>query len=189
MQWLLRIWVPLAIGVTCVCGLIYLSIQQSERQSLNDPQIQIAEDAAAILKNGGSAVDVVPSSTTIDAAASLAPWIAVYDATGTPLQSDAVLSGEAPRPPQGSFDAARAKGTNLPHNTWESADGTRTALVLVWVPEKQVFVGAGRNMREVENREWNLEFLLAVGWIVTLALTLVAAWVGALVTAQPGDAW
>lgn len=189
MQWLIRTWIPLAIAITLMCALVYAALQQTERQALNDPQIQMAEDAAAILKNGGSPADVVPRGKTIDASASLAPWIAVYDASGTPLESDAVLSGAPPKPPKGSFDAARASGSNLPHNTWESADGTRTALVLVWVPDKELFVAAGRNMREVEDREWALAVLVASAWIATLAATLVAAWLGARFTAQPGEPW
>ena len=39
-------WLPLGVAVTLVCALIYATVQQNYRQSANDPQIQMAEDAA-----------------------------------------------------------------------------------------------------------------------------------------------
>ena len=52
---ILRYWLPLAAVTTLLCGLIYLAVQQSLRWGANDPQIQMAEDAAAALAAGGHA--------------------------------------------------------------------------------------------------------------------------------------
>jgi hypothetical protein len=49
---ILRHWLPLAALTTALCGLVYLAVQQALRQAANDPQIQMAEDAAYILSQG-----------------------------------------------------------------------------------------------------------------------------------------
>ena len=49
MRFLVRVlvsWLPLAVASTGMCLLVYATVQQNYRQSLNDPQIQMAEDAA-----------------------------------------------------------------------------------------------------------------------------------------------
>src|SRR5580704_15937593 len=96
-------WLPLAVAITLLCALMYAAVQQNYRQSLNDPQIQMAEDAAAAIGNGASIASVIPQ-TEINIAQSLAPWIAVYDARGNPIASNATLDGALPRLPQGVFD-------------------------------------------------------------------------------------
>ena len=45
---ILVVWLAIAAATTVVCGLVYLSVQQVMRQSANDPQIQIAEDAGSL---------------------------------------------------------------------------------------------------------------------------------------------
>ncbi len=194
MNWFVRTWLPLAIGISGVAVLVYGVIQQSYRQSLNDPQVQIAEDGAAILSHGGVPAELVSrSARRVDAMTSLAPWISVLDASSTPLESSAVLSGKPPVPPQGALDAARAnagKDTTQPYEnriTWEIASGTRIALVILWVPQQDRYVIAGRNMREVELREWALGRDIMIGWITTLIMTLVAAWLGVRLTREPGE--
>lgn len=168
-------WLPLGIAITLICGLIYGAVQQNYRQSLNDPQIQMAQDGATRLAAGDVPASLVQRGVPlIDAASSLAPWIAVYDSNGTPLESSAVLDGKPPAPPQGIFDLAKAQGNNLPHNTWQPENGVRIALVVVPVQGKDWFVAAGRNMREVEGREQGLELVIGLGWVVTIVATFLA---------------
>jgi hypothetical protein len=57
---ILRHWLPLAAVTTLLCGLVYLAVQQSLRQGANDPQIQMAEDAAAALVAGSTPESVLP---------------------------------------------------------------------------------------------------------------------------------
>lgn len=165
-------WLPLAVAITGICLLVYGAVQQEYRQSLNDPQIQLAEDGAAWLASGGVPADLVlRGAAKFDAGKSLAPWVAVYDATGTPLESAAMIDGKLPVPPKGIFDLAKAQGTNLPHNTWQPEDGVRIALVVVPVPGKDMFVAAGRNMREVEEREGQLGTFVLLAWMTLLVGT------------------
>ena len=48
------------IGVTVAFGTLYAAVQQDYRQSANDPQIAMAEDAANALKGGDVPASVVP---------------------------------------------------------------------------------------------------------------------------------
>jgi hypothetical protein len=89
---ILRQWLPLAVVVTAVCGLVYLAVQQDLRQSANDPQIQMAEDAAAVLENGAA----VDANVPVEKAAiehSLAPFLMVFNDRGEVVGSSAMLHG------------------------------------------------------------------------------------------------
>ena len=45
----LAFFLPVAVLATLTCGLIYAEVQQDQRSGANDPQVQLAEDAAARL--------------------------------------------------------------------------------------------------------------------------------------------
>jgi hypothetical protein len=183
-------WVYASIAVTGLCGLIYAGVQQNYRQSLNDPQIQIAEDAAARLAAGGVPADIVPHDTPlVDLRNSLSPWIAVYDSAGVPLEASGQLDGAPPKLPMGVFDTskwwARIMGhhfNNAPHNeswfSWQPDPSLRQAVVLVYVPSKNEYVAAGRNMLEVENRIEGLAFTVLVGWFVIEGALFVSSFIG-----------
>lgn len=183
-MWFLRVWVPLALSATILSGMLYAVLQEQYRSSLNDPQIQMAEDAALKLAAG-----VKPASFAVkdhfDMATSLAPWIAIYDATGTPILSTAFLHDALPAPPAGVFKDLRERAfdaaSDVPHLkehrlTWEPEEGVRQAVVVVQAGD--YFVVSGRNMREVEQRIWNMEIVVALGWVATMIASLVAVWLG-----------
>src|SRR5579863_1835709 len=88
-------WLPLAGATTGILLICYTGIQQNYRQPLNDPQIQMAEDATTALDSGTSVNQIVPvgSVGTVDLAKSLAPWIGVYDMNGKALVSSGTLDG------------------------------------------------------------------------------------------------
>jgi hypothetical protein len=86
-------WLPLCVGVTFICLLVYAAVQQNYRQDLNDPQIQMAEDTAMYLESTTSPRDVPEIISAydqdggpIDFGTSLAPWIAILDPNGTVRQ-------------------------------------------------------------------------------------------------------
>jgi hypothetical protein len=172
-------WLPLAAAVTGLCLLIGVTVQQNYRQSLNDPQIQIVEDAARILSGGIPPASITANLPRVDIALSLAPWMAVYDEKGTPVAGSGYLDGALPKLPQGALDAAASnsgKDTDiLGQNrvSWQSSDGTRSAVVIQHYSGKSAgFVVAGRNMREVESREGELNTMVALAWISLILLTL-----------------
>ncbi len=180
-------WVLIAVPITLVLLIAYAIVQQNYRESLNDPQIQMAEDAAASLENGAQLDQVVPTGK-VDIANSLAPWLAVYNAQGVPLLADAQLNGAPPQLPQGVFDTStwgypiighHLNGSPVDQNrfTWQPNPAVRQAVVLVYMqgPTVYGYVAAGRNMREIEQRIEHEGEIVFVGWLFTLAATFVTS--------------
>jgi hypothetical protein len=168
---ILKIWIPLAAVLILMSGLIYVSVQQNYRQSLNDPQIQMAEDAAAALANGEQPQDLIPQSK-VDMAKSLAPYLIIFDEKGQPVASSVQLDGKTPAVPAGVFDYTKNKGED--RISWEPRKGVRSAAVIVYYNgASSGFVLAGRSMREVEIREDALSQMTAIVLIISLLATLV----------------
>jgi hypothetical protein len=155
---------------TFIAGTGYVISQQVLRMSANDPQIQLAEDAAQRLSSGETAAGIVPERQ-IDMATSLAPFVIVYDDAGHPVASSAKLDGSVPMPPKGVFDFVRSNRQE--RVTWQPRPGVRIASVVNRATNG--FVVAGRNMREVEIREALVFKLAALGWIMA-NLALVGLW-------------
>lgn len=187
--WLRSVWLflTLAMLTTGLCGLIYLAVQQNYRQSLNDPQIQIAEDAAAKISSGVQIDQVVPIEK-IDIANSLSPYLIIYNNAGVPLLSSAELHGNIPTLPPGLLNDATwrtAETYTVPqgketHVTWQPELNVRQALVLVHYTSANGigFAVAGRNMRAVEQRIEQLGVNLFIGWTVIIIALLIAIFGG-----------
>ncbi len=165
-----RAWVPVAVAVTGLCGLAYVMLQQSLRQGANDPQIQMAEDAAAALSGGGSPDAVLPAAQ-VELSSSLAPFIDLYDMNGSPIAGSGLLNGRLPAYPLGALEAARQAGEN--RVTWQPSPDVRIASVVV--PFKGGYVVAGRSLREVEMRVSQMEVITLLAWLATLAAVFAAA--------------
>ena len=169
---ILQHWLLVAIVVTGLIGLLYAAVQQDIRQGANDPQIQMAEDAAAKLAGGQSVQGVVPSEK-VDIATSLAPYLIIFDANGNPIASSAQLDGQTPTIPSGVFDSVRQNGED--RITWQPQSGVRSAIVVTqFTGSTSGFVVAGRSLREVEKREDGLLQILEAGWVVMMLATFVA---------------
>ena len=52
-------WLPLAVAIIIMSGLVYVVAQQNYRLTANDPQIQIAQDIAAALNKYEGAMILV----------------------------------------------------------------------------------------------------------------------------------
>ncbi len=169
---ILKSWIPLVVVITLLCGINYVTGQQVLRISANDPQIEMAEDTASELSNGQSPEVVVPRAQ-VDIATSLAPFIAVYDDAGKAVASSGVLHDQVPTLPSGVFDYVRQNGED--RITWQPEPGVRIATVVTRISgARPGFVMAGRSLRQVENRETQLELLVGAGWVVTCGAALVA---------------
>jgi hypothetical protein len=162
----------MSVIITGLSGLIYVAVQQDIRQSANNPQIQMAEDTAAKLADGQQVQAIVPSEK-IDIAKSLAPYIIVFDTTGKPIASSALLNGQIPTIPPGVFNYVRQNGEDS--ITWQPQPGVRSAIVVTQFKGPNLgFVLAGRSLREVEIREDNVLHIVLLGWIAILVTTLLA---------------
>jgi hypothetical protein len=169
---ILKYWLLMAVIITGCSGLIYVVVQQDLRQSANDPQIRMVEDAAAKLA-GGQQVKIIVPAEKVDIAKSLAPYIIVFDATGKPIASSAQLDGQTPTIPPGVFDYVRQHGAD--RITWQPQPGVRSAVVVTqFQGPNPGFVLAGRSLREVEIREDNILHIVEFGWIAMLLVSLLA---------------
>lgn len=164
------VFLPLAILATALAGLVYLAVQQEGRWLANEPQVQLAEDAAARLDAGGRPGDQV-GPTTVDIARSLAPFVVVHGTAGNVLATDGELDGLPPALPAGVLASARANGTDIV--TWQPRPGVRLATVTV--PWNGGTVTAGRSLRLVEDHASELELVIAAAWLATLAALAIAA--------------
>jgi hypothetical protein len=164
--------IPYALAfvlISCICGFVHGEVQQVLRQGANDPQIQMAEDAAALVK-----VSNQPhfSIQTIDIAVSLDPYLIIFDKSGTPVMSDALLDGKIPALPTGVFATAKSRGEY--RVTWQPRPDIRQALVIVPVNnDAGQFVAVGRSLREVEKREDLSMQRTFIAWVIMLAVSFI----------------
>jgi len=161
-----KLWLPFAVVITAFSMLAYASVQQVYRQGANDPQIQMANDAADAL-NSDSSIDSIVPQEKVSFAKSLAPFYVIYDTEGKPVTGSGVLDGNLPEIPKGVLDNAKQMGEN--RRTWQPNDSVRIASVVV--PYKDGFVLAGRNLREVEAREAQVSGFAGTTWILAMIAT------------------
>jgi hypothetical protein len=170
------LFLPLVVVATALCGLVYVVAQQGLRSGANDPQVQLAEDAARALDAGTTPASVT-GPVTVDVARSLAPFVVVYDASGRPLASSGQLDGADPVPPLGVLDHATADQPNIV--TWQPRPGVRVATVTSRWSGGTVM--AGRSLREVERREDQVLLLVAAGWTATIVVLVAASLAAVLI--------
>jgi hypothetical protein len=176
------VWVPLAVAVTGVSAAVYGVVQQDLRQGANDPQIEMAEDAAARLDGGAAPAAILPTEP-VELSSSLRPYVMVFDRSRELVASSATLNTQPPPFPPSVFDNLGGKGQD--RITWQPAPGVRSATVVQsW---RGGFVVVGRSLRLVEERENQVLLLAALVWLTTLGATALAAVVTALLFQQsPG---
>ena len=166
----LTIFGPVVVAATVVIVFVFTVAQQNLRMGANDPQVQMAEDAAARLDTGDTPSAVV-APQAIDIARSLAPFLIVLGRDRRPLASSAVFDGQTPLPPSGVFD--RLSGSSRSEITWAPRPDVREAAVIV--AYRNGYVLAGRSLRLVEQREDALGQLALLGFLVMLVAAALTA--------------
>jgi hypothetical protein len=168
---ILRQWLPLAAMGVVLCGVIYVVAQQGLRIGANDPQIQMAQDAATALAEGQNPASLVPTAT-VEISQSLAPFTMVFSDAGTVVASSARLHGQVPALPGGLLDYVRQHGED--RVTWQPESGVRMATVIVRVSGSPGgFVLAGRSLLEVEKRIDQALLLSSLGALAVAAGSLI----------------
>jgi hypothetical protein len=158
-------WLQLAAAVSACCLLVWVAVQQLWRQDANDPQVQMARDAAARLAAGQAPVDTVVPTTTVDVASSLAPFLTVLDARGSIVASSGRVHGALRSVPSGVLDHVRQSGEE--EVSWQPEAGVRVATAIVSYPGG--FVLTGRSLVESERRIARMGELVALAWLGILA--------------------
>jgi hypothetical protein len=162
---------PFIVAITFICGMIYIVGQQIYRHSANDPQIQMAVDAAAALSSG-QAPETLIGNSKVDIAISLAPYLIIFDPAGQSIASSAILDNQTPTIPAGIFDYTKQHGQD--RITWQPKAKVRQAAIIVYYEgQHSGFVLAGRSMREIEMREGQLLSICIICWLIALFSTMV----------------
>ena len=169
----LRIWLVAVVIGGGLTVFAYTAVQQSLRLGLNDPQWQIAEDAAAKLAAGATPASVMPNET-IDEATSLVPFATIVDQHINVLASSGKIGDAIPLPPASAFPDAQKRGDNW--FTWQHDNNTvRDATVIVpYQGAHSGYVLVARSMRNVENTIGHITILAALTLLgVLIAPTIV----------------
>ncbi len=154
-------WLPVAGVAVALAVLNAVSTQQLLRGSADEPQLQLARDTAGALASGVEA-QVALGSTAVDVATSLAPFMIVYDPSGTVRFSTAQLEGKTPDLPGGVLADVAAQGEA--RFTWQPAPNVRLATVAVPIGDGSAgYVLVGRSLAEVERRIAQAQALSALG--------------------------
>ncbi|MDB5183396.1 MAG: hypothetical protein JWO07_77 [Candidatus Saccharibacteria bacterium] len=149
-----------------IFGTIYSVVQQSQRTDANWPQIQLAEDASALLNKNQP--PRMFSGTYVDIGTSLATFTNVYDLSGQPVTGSGYLKSSLATVPKGILTAA--DGRPYHSVTWEPATGVRIAAVTV--KANGYYVLSGRSLTEVEKNESKTFLLSFVGGLLSLAVVV-----------------
>lgn len=172
-----RLWIPFAVAIILISGMIYMGIQQNYRQSANDPQIQIAEDISTALLSGVPPQAIANPGAT-DIGKSIGTFIIIYNSSKSAVLSSATLDGKTPQVPNGIFDKLgfHSGVKDQSRFTWEPKDGIRIAAVIQKYGDKQStgYVLVGRSLREAERRILQFQKDLLIGVVATLAVTFLA---------------
>lgn len=173
-------WLAAAAILVVIFGALYGVVQQAERTGANFPQIQLSEDIAADLNAGAQPTSFTAGRT--DVAASLAPFVIIYDRSGRVVSGSGYLDGQIPVAPLGMLENAR--GQDYHAITWQPANDVRIASVTV--AANKYYVLSGRNLREVEKEEsWTLWRALAAGaaaWFILGCTFVLTRWTKASAT-------
>ena len=181
-----RNWLGYAAVITLVCILVYVTVQQSFRLSANDPQVEMAQDAALAIDKGTDPHTLTAANAAIDISQGLSPFIMVYDPLGNVIAGNATLNGKPLKIPQGVIDYIRKNGRDAA--SWQPAPGVRQAMVGISTSKGNYIVVAGRSLGPTEERIGRLGEQVAFGWVMSLIGMLVIAFLQSLMVRKPETA-
>ena len=162
-----------AAAATIAALFVYAGVQQTYRTGGDDPQLQLASDAAGALR-AGVAVDSVIPTATVDVATALGVFVVAYDAANRPIAGSGRLEGVLPTPPPGVLALARLNGSH--RVTWRPRPDVRLAAVVQRVDDGSGrVVLAARSLREVEERTSRLLVMTAMAWGALMLASVLAA--------------
>lgn len=174
-------WLPLGFAITVAIGFAYVGVQQNLRQSANDPQIQLVEDAIQKLQTGADPKDVIPT-TSVNINESSEPYVIVYSHDGAPIAGSGRLNGTIPTPPIGVLlggpEPAGPWTGSYNAVTWQPLPTIRQAVVTEQTSGLNgETVLAGRSLYEVERRESQLGVMALSAWFVAMLGSIILSFV------------
>jgi len=152
--------------LSLVFGSLFLISQQILRLSANDPQIQLAEDTAALLNSGEQPSDTLSGEINIDH--SLSPFTLITDKSGNVIAGNGFSSGTLEN--------------SIPYNTLVQSSGV-PYLAVTWQPNKiryatvavsanNYFVFSGRSLTVVDQNQAKILRICEIAWGIGLFIIL-----------------
>lgn len=155
-------WLGVIIILTVAFGTMWGLAHYGLRQSANDPQVQLAYDAASNLASGAKPEDIAAEPVPVDA--SLAPFLTIYDKAGKAVAGTGTIDGKLPVIPLGVLGQAELSGYHAV--TWEPKDSLRLAAVAV--SGKDYYVVSARSLYLIEKRLDDVLILATAGWAISV---------------------
>lgn len=166
-------YVPIAIVITFLSGLIFVCIQQTIRLGANDQPLELAQNLASGLATKNALPTDFPVGKS-DISKSLTPVFMVFDSRKKMIGTTAKLNNKPAQFPTGVLDKAKEEGLNMV--TWQPQKGVRLASVSVYFKEKsEGYVVVARSLVQTERLEDMLQTLVGIGWLVTLFAFLLSS--------------
>lgn len=161
---LVRPWIAIAIVVTALSLFMYGRQFHALRSAADDPQVELAQDAARRLGAGAEVRDVVPPvAVKVEESSDL--FFIVYAPDGKVLGSSVQIDSNTPTLPEGTLTTLTAQK----NFTWEPKEGVRIAAVIVpYIGSNSGFVLAGRSLQETEEQTATLARNIGFTWILFL---------------------
>jgi hypothetical protein len=158
-----RVWLVAALFITGFFGILYIAIQQSLRLGANDPQVSIAQDVAAAVDRNRKPADILADH--VEMAYSMAPFVIIYDKSGTVVSGNGYLNGEIPVIPYGVLQHTPKDGTHFV--TWSPAKGVRIAAVSAM--SRDYYIVSGRSLAVTEDHIRTVTQIALCAWLITMA--------------------
>lgn len=168
----IAIFLTLVLMSTIAFAAIFFSSRNSLRQQANDPQVEVTEQVAGIMRQGAPLDAIVSGAEQIDLATSDTLFVALYDKDKNLAGATATVNGQPLSIPAESFDQASVNGGY--RFDWVVTDGREIAGVMKQVDDLG-YVVAGRSLAEYELRVAPLFRPLLIGWIASILLSLFLA--------------
>lgn len=147
---------------TIMIVFVYAIAQNILRAGANDPQVQMAENAAFLLDHNAPMGPIVPE-LGVELSRNSEPFIQIYDKKGSVVDGNATLHGKIPHIPKGALDNTKEISEN--RITWQPERGVRIATVIRRNGgQTPGFVITGRLLNETENRIGSIGKLCLLVW-------------------------
>ena len=167
-------WLPLAVGLTILTGMVYISGQFILRTQANDLQNQIVSDVERFLDMGADANMFSNQVPVVIESRSTSAYVVLYDAEASPVAGYGMLHGALPRLPAGVYEHAKKVGDH--RFTWQPERGVRQAVVLRYHEGVSPgFILSGRSLVQVEHNIGTLGTLISLAWTFMMLATLFVA--------------
>lgn len=169
---IVAIFLTLVVIISIVFVTICYTARGVMRQSANDPQVEVTDQVASIIRQGAPLDQIISAAEQVDLGDSQALFVMIFDKDKKLVGTSATLNGQPISIPDEAFDRAKA-GSDY-RFTREPQQGSRFALVVKAVDDSG-YVVAGRSLAEMEKRATNLYQPLWIGWVLSVLAALFLA--------------